>query len=220
MENTVNKKFGTVYRLYVDDPPWFYIGSTTQKSLKSRRLGHKQRAQLCPDNKMYKILNEIGWDKVKIEVVEELFVYDKTELYNKENEHIVTNFNNPYLLNKQYSSTNMTNFETFNKYPDANRSKASNTTRTKYIQQQQEYRNKTKEHKSEYDKEYRERKSDYIQERRKTKIQCQCGSMVTLSHIARHKKSLNHQSHSSDNVNTFLPIFSDQNQESHSSAST
>ena len=161
---------------------------------------------------MYKILNDVGWDKVKIEVINEFPNKDRFVLNDRENEYIKININNNHLLNKQYSALKISNLQDYNKYIDLRKNKITNITRTDYIQKQQDYRNKTKDHKKEYDQEYIKRNIEYIKERRKIKIKCPCGKCVTKQHLRRHENSVNHQKYL-NNVNTLLPVLPEDNQE-------
>ena len=212
MVNTEISQLGKIYRLYTIDSPWIYYGSTTQKNLSSRLRQHKERAILCPDNEMYTVLNEIGWDKVKIELVKEIPFKNRFELNDAENEYILNNIDNPYTLNKQHSSLQLSNLKLENKYQNMKKNKISNQTKTLYLQKQQEYRNRTKNHKKLYDIEYHKRNADYIKERSKIKIQCSCGAIVTKSHLKRHENSIQHQTHL-NNANTSGFVLSENNKE-------
>ena len=209
MEKTEKMNKGKIYKLYVVDPPWFYFGSTTQHHIMARRLQHKQRAQQCPDNQMYKILNNIGWDKIKIDVIEEMEFTHRRQLTAKENEYIKANIEDPYLLNKQYSCLDLTNFDNYNKYTNRDKSKVQNTWETDYLLKQQEYRRKVKDYKKQYDKEYRKNNSEYIKQRRSTHIQCPCGITSTVGHYKRHQMATHHQNYL-NNINTSDAILSKQ----------
>jgi len=210
MENTNKYQNGKIYKLFVDDPaePWFYIGSTTQ-SLINRRIGHKQKAKQCPDNKMYKILNGIGWHKVKMVLIEVFPGNTKFELTDRENKYITENMENPYLLNIQFASLKAGNIDEINKYQSYDRIKRANTTETPYILQQKEYRMRTKEHRKEYDEEYRKRNDEYITMRRKIKIVCICGQSITKSHIRRHENESRIHREYLNNTNNSLSILTE-----------
>ena len=206
MEVTTNIIIGKIYKLYVEDEKWFYMGCTTVKSIKKRLNQHKQRANLCPDNKMYKILNDIGWDKVKIILLEEYICNTKKELQRKENEYISKNMLDPCLLNIQYSSLDIENISDKNKYQNCDKNKTQNITQTKYLIQQQNYRNNNKEQRKEYDKKHREENIYYIKQRQKIKIQCLCGSYSTKAHYLRHLKSKKHIRFLNNINNTCTPL--------------
>ena len=65
-----------------------YFILEVQNSIKARRTQHKQRAHKCPDNEMYKKLNEIGWDKLKLKVIEEFPFTTTNDLKERENYYI------------------------------------------------------------------------------------------------------------------------------------
>ena len=204
MANIEKYKNGKIYKLYCDDYQWFYFGSTTD-TLKNRFYGHKGRSKMCPDNKMYKIFNEIGWDKIKISLVEQVMCNSKFELNNKENEYIHKHFDNPNMLNIQHSCLKLENLNN-DKYRNLNIHKTKNSTETKYIKQQKEYRYRTKEHKKEYDKQYIKINKEYIKERSKIEIKCNCGVVLTKSHYSRHKKSHIHINNLNNINNTSSPF--------------
>jgi len=59
-------------------------------------------------------------------------------------------------------------------------------------ERQKKYREKNKEHITEKQKEYREQNKEQIKEWRSKKVTCECGCLITQSHINRHKKTNNH----------------------------
>ena len=62
---------------------YFYIGSTCNP-LSKRLYWHKYNAKKQPDRKVYKYFNSIGWDKVKIVLIEEQFLDNKQQLLREE----------------------------------------------------------------------------------------------------------------------------------------
>lgn len=59
---------GKVYRILQDNDKTVYIGSTVQP-LSARMAGHRKKAKLTPDRKIYKLMNEVGVDHFSIELV-------------------------------------------------------------------------------------------------------------------------------------------------------
>lgn len=103
MENDNNQQktiTAKVYKLYCDDGH-FYYGSTTQKYLSSRYAVHKEYSfrDEAKNNKVYSHIHKIGWDRVKIILVEEFKCTSREDMRRKENEHIVKDLNNPLCLN-------------------------------------------------------------------------------------------------------------------------
>ena len=188
-----NNKYinGKIYKLYVENEPWMYIGSTIQK-LNNRLYGHRARAKECPDNRTYNMFNKIGWENVNIELIEEFPCNSVIELHTKEKEYINMHLDNLRLLNIQHSHLNMCNFDK-NKYQNPSFNKNKNVVQTEYLIKQAKYRDKNKEHKKEYDKVYNEVNKDYIRKRMAIKVTCNCGTIVTKQHFRRHEnKSKRH----------------------------
>jgi hypothetical protein len=79
---------GKIYKLQCEDG-YFYIGSTTS-SLPFRLGGHKTKAKKHPERRVYKHILDLGWDKVRIVLIEEFVCTNRQELYKKEDEHIRT----------------------------------------------------------------------------------------------------------------------------------
>jgi len=80
----IENKF-KIYKLLCDNG-YFYIGSTISP-LSTRLKNHKKDAKISK-SKLYTYINSIGWDKVKIILIEELNSINKTELLEKEYEYI------------------------------------------------------------------------------------------------------------------------------------
>ena len=98
--NIINKNIGLIYKLICSDN-YFYIGSTENK-LEQRLSQHKCDAKRI-NRKLYNHINKIGWNNVKIELIEKIEFTDKKELIIKENEYIKENKLNSLCLN-QYKS--------------------------------------------------------------------------------------------------------------------
>lgn len=81
----------SIYKITCEDNH-FYIGST--KNPLEVRLYHHKQSSKYKNTKFYNHVNQIGWDKVKIECLE------TTEDYKtKEYEYIYNERNNPLCLN-------------------------------------------------------------------------------------------------------------------------
>lgn len=76
---------GKIYRLECPDGH-FYIGSTKQ-SLNKRLSSHKSLSKKI-ENKLYNYINNIGWDNVKIILLEEFNFINRKELLLKETNYI------------------------------------------------------------------------------------------------------------------------------------
>jgi hypothetical protein len=78
-------KNGKIYRLICEDGH-YYIGSTINQL--NYRLSNHKASSKHKKSKIYNHINQIGWDKVKMELVEEYPCKNKQELNAKETEYI------------------------------------------------------------------------------------------------------------------------------------
>lgn len=83
MERYENSK---IYRLVCSDG-FFYVGSTCVPLCK-RLWNHKAKSKKKPEQKVYKHINTLGWDNVKIILIEEFQCKNKDELRRREQEEI------------------------------------------------------------------------------------------------------------------------------------
>jgi hypothetical protein len=87
---------GKIYKLECEDGH-FYYGSTITE-LRKRLYRHKRASEKQP-YRVYQHINTIGWDKVKIVLVENFPCKTKKELNQKENEYILSHKDNELCLN-------------------------------------------------------------------------------------------------------------------------
>ena len=87
---------GKIYRLLCDDGH-YYIGSTIQP-LNVRFNVHKHLSKNGV-NKIYEYINQIGWDNVTIELIEDYPCDTKKELTDREKYHTAQSKNDPLCLN-------------------------------------------------------------------------------------------------------------------------
>lgn len=85
-----------IYKLVCEDGCYYY-GSTID-SIQKRFYGHKGSSKTMT-SKLYNHIREIGWDKVKIECVEEVSCNNRKELREIENKYILEKKNDPLCLN-------------------------------------------------------------------------------------------------------------------------
>jgi len=83
----VNYSNGKVYKLINDVDDEIYIGSTCQ-SLAKRKGEHKVTARSNPNHKAFKHLNTIGWEHVKIILIESVNAFSKDQLHQREQHYI------------------------------------------------------------------------------------------------------------------------------------
>lgn len=85
---TTNKyQKGKIYKLVNNVDDKIYVGSTAS-TLTKRKCGHKHKAKSEIDRRVYKHLNEIGWENVEIVLVENYPCNSKDELNARERKWI------------------------------------------------------------------------------------------------------------------------------------
>jgi hypothetical protein len=91
---------GKIYRLICDDG--FYYYGSTKCELRKKKADHKSDSVRDCNRKLYQHINSIGWDKVKIELIEDYDCDNRKELLVRENEYISNHINNPFCLNTSF----------------------------------------------------------------------------------------------------------------------
>lgn len=94
-------KNGKIYKLQCEDGH-FYIGSTATE-LRKRLKGHKDKSKESPEQRVYKHINTLGWDKVRIVLIEDYPCENKQQLVHKEDEFIRIYKDDILCLNSFYS---------------------------------------------------------------------------------------------------------------------
>lgn len=89
-------KNGKLYKLQCDDG-YYYIGSTCNE-LRFRFNGHKTSSKI-ENSRVYQHINEIGWDRVRIVLIEDFPCENKEQLRRREDELIQQHLNNELCLN-------------------------------------------------------------------------------------------------------------------------
>jgi chemotaxis protein histidine kinase CheA len=126
---------------------YYYIGSTINDP-RWRLSNHKQCAIKYPERHVYKHINAIGWQNVKIQVVEKRPCNTKQELYALEDTYIHESIGDPYCLN--YNRAFLT--------PEEHKENIANyylANREKIIEQHKEYLAANKEQVDAYQAAYR-----------------------------------------------------------------
>ena len=120
---------------------------------------------------IYKLMNEIGFERFRIELIEEYTCQDKYELRQKEG-HFIREIGtlNKMIAGRTQKERKKENYESIK-------------------EQRQEYLEKNKE------KIKKQQKEIYLNNKNKLreKITCECGSIFCKSDIPRHKRSVKHQ---------------------------
>jgi hypothetical protein len=149
-----------VYKIVNDIDDKIYIGSTYQ-SLTKRFRDHKADAKRRPKRRVYKHFNAIGWNNVKIILIEEFPCKSKIELEKREREMIDELLPS---LNKRIPCRTLEEYYQCNKV----------VIKAKYelnkeviLAKQRKYQNDNREQFKEYQKEYRLTNKDKINANRR-----------------------------------------------------
>ena len=78
---------GKIYKLCSSADDQFYIGSTCS-GLTTRLYNHRSRAAAKPNLRVYAHFNQVGWENVRIELVEDFPCANKLDLRQREQHHI------------------------------------------------------------------------------------------------------------------------------------
>jgi group I intron endonuclease len=173
---------GKIYKITNDYNDDIYIGSTCD-TLNRRFTNHKRdyRKERCKDRPIYKLMNEIGYERFRIELIENYPCVDKYQLRQREG-HFIRQFGT---LNKLIAGNIVDTKEYQKEYRENNKEHFKDYDTKYYI----ENKEKIQEHK----KEFYEANKEKIQEHKKEKITCECGCIVCRVVLSRHKRSIKHQ---------------------------
>lgn len=150
-----------IYCLYCNDD-YYYIGSTTTE-LRFRLSHHKEDSKKYTDRRVYKHINEIGWENVKIECLEEFSCASRQEMLQKEDEYIEAMIDDDKCLNiKSAYSSEEEKKEYIKQYRKEHREH--------HMEYKKQYRQKNFEKIREYNKQYVKEHSEEVKERRQNYI--------------------------------------------------
>jgi hypothetical protein len=200
--------FSKIYKLTHPDTDEVYIGSTCQKYLSSRLQQHKRDFKSYKKGKTPFVtsfkLFELGADDVQIELIECCPCSCREELNKKEGENIKKH----KCVNKRVEGRTKEEYREDNKeiilkqkkdYREANKEIILEKQKIYYqnhIEERaiyhKEYREKNELKLKEKQKEYHEKNKEQIKANRSKQVKCECGAIVTNSHLSRHKKTQKH----------------------------
>lgn len=187
----VNYQHGKIYRLVCNVTGLQYISSTTQPL--SRRLAEhvsKFKAWKTGKTKYVTSFKVFEGDDYEIILVEGFPCENKDQLHARERRWIES------LPNVNHHIPTRTKKE----WVEANKELIVEYKRQHYVahkdyllEKQRRYYETHKEHVAEYAQQYRESNKEQMRAHAQKPIECECGSTVRRSDIARHKRSAKHQ---------------------------
>jgi hypothetical protein len=196
---------GKIYKLVNDVDDEIYVGSTCL-SLSKRLHYHRNAKTTRSQIKIYSHLNNIGWERVKIVLIEECPCENKEQLLRRErywieNLKATLNTHMPSRTYKQYYEEHKTVIiEHARMYYQQNKERYHQQSKqrwqnTKEIQQQKskEWREKNRDTLRQKKQEYYQNHRDDILEKLKEKVKCECGCEIVKCHVNRHNKTKKHQ---------------------------
>ena len=175
-----------IYKLYsISNEELVYYGSTTESL--SRRLSGHIRAYKCFQYVSSKLVLDAG--DYKMELIENYPCANKQQLTKRESEYIKNNIcvnkKVPHRTQKEYCAENREEiFEKRKIHRENNKEVIS--------ERKKVYYENNKEVIYEKNKVYRENNKEAISEKKKKKVTCECGCMIGINDLARHKKSNKH----------------------------
>jgi hypothetical protein len=176
---------GRIYKIVNSDTDDIYIGSTkmTLKKRFEKHLGALSNSKKS-NFKIYKLMKELGSNKFKIVLLEDVMVKTKEELLDKENYFIKTL--NPSLNMRSSFGRDKIKRQISNKNHYQKNKEI-------IIAKVKKYNAENKERIKEISKKYREVNKEKIKAKKKQKYICECGSDYTICHKLRHLKTKKHQ---------------------------
>jgi group I intron endonuclease len=185
---------GKIYKITNDYNEEIYIGSTCDTLVK-RFSAHKKA---CNNDKskhrpLYNLINEIGFDRFRIELIENYPCEDRYQLRQKEGQYIrqLGTLNNT-IAGRTNIEYRLENKEKLKEYNMSEKAK----------QMRKVYREKdeNKEKKRITDKNYKENNKEKINLVKKEMIVCECGGTFQHDGLARHKRTAKHTKYENDNI--------------------
>ena len=196
---------GKIYKITNDFNDDVYIGSTCDRLVK-RFAAHKLNAlkEKCKNRPLYKLINEIGFERFRIQLVEDFPCNDKYELRQREGHYIrqigTLNKKIEGRTKKEWEEENKENIkENKKEYYNNNkevikekRKEFRENNREQILEHIRQYRKNNIEKFKERDKQYYKNNKEKVLERMAIKINCVCGSCIRKGDLPRHNKTKKH----------------------------
>ena len=147
-----------IYCIYCYDE-YYYIGAT-RTELRYRLSHHKQDSKKYTNRRVYRHINNIGWDNVDIKCLETFTCSSRQEMLQKENEYIQAVIGDDYCLNNILA--HLTEEELKEKQAHYRQEH-----RDKILEYKKLYRQENAEKISEYNKKYVQENSEEVKQQKK-----------------------------------------------------
>ena len=191
--------FTKVYKLFDQINQYFYIGSTIS-TLDNRLRLHKRDSKIN-NSKVYTYFNLIGWNNVKIVLIEEHCLENRNQQMRVEDNVIMIHIDNEKCLNSYRAQQNKTEWKKNHKFEIYNYNKMYCAEHSQHVKEYMAaYREKNKTLLKENKRKYYILNKDRIKEKQreyfencKQKLTCICGSVIASGSKASHEKTKNHQ---------------------------
>jgi hypothetical protein len=196
-------KTGFVYKLVCNDVEIkeCYVGSTNNE-----RVRKNQHKNSCNNEKnqrynlyVYQFIRENGgfqnWDMVRLDE----FKYNERQQLHTRERYWIEQLQSS--LNKSIPTRTKTEYYQDNKDNIAEKNKELYVkNKEEILQKNNGWRQKNKEQLSIQRKEHYQKNREQLLENRKIQITCECGSIYTKYHKARHEKSKKHKDYSTNHI--------------------
>lgn len=202
-----------IYKMVDQVNGYFYIGSTCNP-LSKRLYRHKCDAKKHPEQKNYKYFNEIGFDNVKIVLIEEHYLENREQLIREEDKVIQMYLHDEKCLNSirafvtpeearaKYGEQRKIRYQEHKEEELATNKKYRDLNRDAIIQQKRMAYKNNRTELLEQQKKYYKDHIDEIHERRNKQLLCACGEAYSYSNKKRHERCKKHQAFLNDEKRT------------------
>ena len=158
--------------------------------LSKRKSKHYEELGKYPERKVYKHLNQIGWDNVDIILIENFECKNKEELHRRER-HWIDELKSE--LNTNLPIQSIEERKEYLRYKDKERYNKADGNRKEYCKNfKKQHYEENKELYKTRDKAYYEKNKASIKLQKTTKSVCVCGSTVSNGNMSAHKKTKKH----------------------------
>ena len=184
---------GKIYTIRSHKTPLIYVGSTCQRHLSSRMTGHRSAFKAYKNGKG-SYLNSFDIFEVDENCYIELYEYypcnTDLELRKREGE-VIRELD---CVNKHIAGRTKKEWDEENKEKRREWAKEYYEDNKEQIKaKSKQYRERNKDKLKAKKKQYRANNKERINAKKKEKFECECGSIYTHGHKARHMKSKKHQ---------------------------